>query len=72
MEGHGEPERVRPRHDLELRPRRDPRAAELHDQRPAGLILIEALNRGSLILFILHKDTCIFILMFKSNLKFKT
>ena len=38
VEGHGKPEGVRPRHDLELLPRRDPRAAELHDQRPAGLI----------------------------------
>ena len=33
---------------------------------------VEVLNRGSLILFILHKDTCNFISIFKSNLKFKT
>ena len=33
---------------------------------------VVALNRGSLILFILYNDTCILISIFKSNLQFNT
>merc|ERR1712107_477733 len=36
VEGHGEPEAVRQRDGVELRPGGVPRTSELHDQRPAG------------------------------------